>query len=59
MTTSSLAVRHSTRKSQRSALEHTYRSLAKLAPSEEERWELVDLANTYRPRTLDMRGADH
>jgi serine/threonine-protein kinase PknG len=37
---------------QRGALEHTYRSLAKLAPSEEERWELVDLANAYRPRTL-------
>jgi serine/threonine-protein kinase PknG len=37
---------------QRSALEHTYRSLAKLAPSEAERWELVDLANAYRPRTL-------
>ena len=37
---------------QRTALEHTYRSLAKLAPSEEERCELVDQANAYRPRTL-------
>jgi serine/threonine-protein kinase PknG len=36
----------------RAALEKTYRSLAKLAHSDEERFELVDLANVYRPRTL-------
>jgi len=36
----------------RAALEETYRSLAKLAHSDEERFELVDLANFYRPRTL-------
>ena len=36
----------------RAALEKTYRSLAKLAHSDEERFELVDLANAYRPRTL-------
>ena len=43
---------------QRTALERTYRSLAKLAPSEEQRCELVDQANACRPRTLHMRGAD-
>ena len=43
---------------QRTALEQTYRSLAKLAPSEEQRYELVDQANACRPRTLHMRGAD-
>ncbi len=37
---------------QRTALEQTYRSLAKLAPSEEQRYELVDQANACRPRTL-------
>jgi serine/threonine-protein kinase PknG len=37
---------------QRSALEHTYRALAKLDASEEQRYALVDLANAYRPRTL-------
>ena len=36
----------------RAALERTYRSLAKLAPTEEQRCELVDQANAYRPRTL-------
>jgi serine/threonine-protein kinase PknG len=36
---------------QRSALEQVYRSLAKLAPSESARWELVDHANACRPRT--------
>jgi serine/threonine-protein kinase PknG len=36
----------------RTAIETTYRSLAKLAHSDEERFELVDLANAYRPRTL-------
>ena len=33
-------------------IEATYRSLAKLAHTDEERFELVDLANAYRPRTL-------
>ncbi|HEY6429986.1 MAG TPA: tetratricopeptide repeat protein, partial [Acidimicrobiales bacterium] len=37
---------------QRSALEGTYRSLAKLAATQEERWALVDQANHYRPRTI-------
>jgi serine/threonine-protein kinase PknG len=37
---------------QRSALEAAYRSLAKLAPTETERWTLVDEANGFRPRTL-------
>jgi serine/threonine-protein kinase PknG len=37
---------------QRSALEGTYRSLAKLAATQEERWALVDQANHYRPRTF-------
>jgi len=37
---------------QRTALERTYRSLAKLAPSDEERCVLIDQANAYRPRTL-------
>ena len=37
---------------QRTALEQTYRSLAKLAPSNEERYVLIDQANAYRPRTL-------
>ncbi len=41
---------------QRTALEQTYRSLAKLAPSEAARWELVDRANACRPRTLPVRG---
>ena len=36
----------------RAALEETFRSLAKLAHSDEERFEMVDLANFYRPRTL-------
>ncbi len=36
----------------RAALEGTYRSLAKLAHTDEERFALVDLANAYRPRTL-------
>jgi serine/threonine-protein kinase PknG len=36
----------------RSALEITYRSLAKMAPTDEERFTLVDRANAYRPRTL-------
>ena len=36
----------------RTAIESTYRSLAKLAHTDEERFELVDLANAYRPRTL-------
>jgi serine/threonine-protein kinase PknG len=36
---------------QRAALEGTYRSLAKLAASGEERCDLVDMANTVRPRT--------
>ncbi len=36
----------------RTAIETTYRSLAKLAHTDEERFELVDLANAYRPRTL-------
>jgi serine/threonine-protein kinase PknG len=37
---------------QRTALEQAYRSLAKLAPSESTRWDLVDRANACRPRTL-------
>jgi serine/threonine-protein kinase PknG len=37
---------------QRIALEHTFRSLAKLARTEAERWSLVDAANSHRPRTL-------
>jgi serine/threonine-protein kinase PknG len=37
---------------QRTALEHAYRALAKLAPSEEARYALVDQANATRPRTL-------
>jgi serine/threonine-protein kinase PknG len=36
----------------RAAIEATYRSLAKLAHTDEERFTLVDLANVYRPRTL-------
>jgi serine/threonine-protein kinase PknG len=36
---------------QRVALERTYRSLAKLADSGDERCDLVDLANAVRPRT--------
>jgi len=36
----------------RSSLEITYRSLAKLAHGDQERIELVDLANAHRPRTL-------
>jgi serine/threonine-protein kinase PknG len=37
---------------QRTALERAYRALAKLAPSEEARYALVDQANATRPRTL-------
>jgi serine/threonine-protein kinase PknG len=37
---------------QRSSLENTYRSLAKLAATQEKRWVLVDQANHYRPRTF-------
>ena len=37
---------------QRAALESAFRSLAKLAPSDEERYALVDQANACRPRTL-------
>jgi serine/threonine-protein kinase PknG len=37
--------------SQRTALEMTLRSLAKLAPTETERFDLVDQANTARPQT--------
>ncbi len=33
-------------------LERTYRSLATLAPSPQERFELIDAANRSRPRTL-------
>jgi serine/threonine-protein kinase PknG len=36
----------------RGALERTYRSLANLAPTDEERFELVDRANAWRPRTM-------
>jgi serine/threonine-protein kinase PknG len=36
----------------RSALEQTFRSLANLAGSDEERFDLVDLANAFRPRSL-------
>ena len=36
----------------RAALERTYRSLAKLAQTDEERFDLVDQANAHRPRTL-------
>jgi serine/threonine-protein kinase PknG len=38
--------------SQRSALERTLRSLAKLAATEKERFDLVDEANSARPQTL-------
>jgi serine/threonine-protein kinase PknG len=38
--------------SQRSALERTLRSLAKLAATENERFDLVDEANSARPQTL-------
>jgi serine/threonine-protein kinase PknG len=38
--------------SQRTALERTLRSLAKLAPTEYERFDLVDQANSARPQTL-------
>jgi serine/threonine-protein kinase PknG len=37
---------------QRSALERTYRSLARLASTEEQRCDFVDQANASRPRTL-------
>jgi serine/threonine-protein kinase PknG len=37
---------------QRAALERAFRSLAKLASSDEERYALVDQANACRPRTL-------
>ncbi len=36
----------------RHGLERTYRSLAKLAPTDDHRIRLVDLANARRPRTL-------
>ena len=36
----------------RLALERTYRSMSKLAPTEEQRFALVDQANACRPRTL-------
>jgi serine/threonine-protein kinase PknG len=36
----------------RRALERTCRDLAKVARSETERWQLVDEANSHRPRTL-------
>jgi serine/threonine-protein kinase PknG len=36
----------------RSALEQTYRSMANLAGSDEERFVLVDMANASRPRSL-------
>jgi serine/threonine-protein kinase PknG len=38
--------------SQRTALEQALRALAKLAPTDYERFELVDQANSARPRTL-------
>jgi serine/threonine-protein kinase PknG len=37
---------------QRAALERTFRSLARLAPTDEDRYALVDQANACRPRTL-------
>jgi len=37
--------------SQRTALEITLRSLAKLAPTQSERFDLVDQANAARPQT--------
>jgi len=37
---------------QRTALERAFRSLARIASSDEERFALVDLANDYRPRTM-------
>ena len=37
---------------QRAALEQAFRSLAKLAPTDQERYALVDRANACRPRTL-------
>ena len=37
---------------QRAALERAFRSLAKLAPTDEDRYVLVDQANACRPRTL-------
>ena len=36
----------------RFGLERSYRALARLTPDEDRRIELVDLANTIRPRTL-------
>ncbi len=36
----------------RSGLETTYRALARLAHDDAERFALVDLANSHRPRTL-------
>jgi serine/threonine-protein kinase PknG len=36
----------------RTALERSLRALATMAPSAEERYRLVDEANTSRPRTL-------
>jgi serine/threonine-protein kinase PknG len=37
---------------QRAALERAFRSLARIASSDEERFTLVDRANAYRPRTM-------
>jgi len=37
---------------QRTALERAFRSLARIASSDEERFALVDQANAYRPRTM-------
>ena len=37
---------------QRTALERTYRLLAKLADTDAGRWNLIDLANQSRPRTM-------
>ncbi len=39
-------------RSLRFGLERSYRALARLAPDETRRIELVDLANSVRPRTL-------
>ena len=36
----------------RFGLERSYRALARLTPDEDRRIELVDMANTIRPRTL-------
>ncbi len=47
-----LAGAPSTRTTSAGDWRRTYRSLAKLAPTDEERFRLVDLANANRPRTL-------